>query len=679
MHSSIVHRRSVLLATAVALVLPFVIHSAVLAQADDGAGVGVARISLIAGSVAVQRGDAAAPSAAAINAPVLGGDYLTTGDASRAEVQIDGGTIVRLGANVQMRFTHLDTAARSIQVAEGTVELRLLRGTDGNSDIDTPSITVRPRAGGSYRVSVTGGGRTLVTVRSGDAVIVTPQGDRALTTGTTLIAEGPASSPSITTEDAIALDEFDRFNQDRDVRYERALADETYVSRDIVGAGDLNSYGRWAPDPSYGQVWIPANVASDWAPYRNGRWVWEDGFGWTWVGYEPWGWAPYHYGSWYRSAAYGWCWSPPPYAGYTPWRPALVAFFSFGFGGGSIGWVPLAPYEQWHPWWGRDWHGSPTVVNNTTIVNNYYGNGGEIRRTYKNAQYGVTTVPGKRFLEGRFDRPTVMKPSELHDVAVVHGALPIVPTVANLRYSDRPVAPQLALHPAIVQRAFAGDAAPVRRIPFEQQRTAISAATHLTAAPETAHARRTLQTAGSATNPGINANANANTNAAVNAHPAGDPWSRFGANRGTGAMRSTGTGAVTATQTQTHIQTPTQTQIQTPAQTSHGDRSAGVGASAGAWSRFDGAAAGGRRRIYSTQGSGPPASTVTTTRAYDPSARARVSGGSQPGSYQPARGNGGGVAPAHVSAQPRSSGEVTRQATSRPAHHDNGDHSGRPH
>jgi hypothetical protein len=666
MHSSIVHRRSVLLATAVALVLPFLVPNVALAQSDDGAGIGVARISLIAGSVAVQRGDAAAPSAAVINAPVLGGDYLTTGDDSRAEVQIDGGTVVRLGRNVQMRFTHLDTDARAIQVAEGTVELRLMRGTDGRSDIDTPSITVRPRLSGSYRVSVTGDGRTLVTVRSGDAAIVTPQGDRVLTAGTTLVAQGTASNPSITTEAAIALDEFDRFNQDRDAGYERALADEKYVSRDIVGAADLTTYGRWAPDTTYGQVWVPANVASDWAPYRDGRWVWEDGFGWTWIGSEPWGWAPYHYGSWYRSAAYGWCWYPPRYGVYTPWRPALVGFFSFGIGGGGIGWVPLAPYEPWHPWWGHRWHGSPTIINNTTIVNNYYNNDDAVRRTFRNAQYGVTTVPGKRFLLGRFERPTVMKPAELRNVQIVRGALPIVPTAQNLRYSDRPVAPQLALHPAIVQRAFAGDAAPVRRIPFEQQRTAIVTATHVTATPvtatpvtatpvrampvtappETAHVRHTLQ---------------------ADTHPAGDPWSRFGANRGVGTMRSTGAATVT-TQPQTQTQLQTQTQMQT--QATHADRSAGAGTPTGAWSRFNSADPVARRYTESTRrNAGVPAAsavTTTTTRAYAPP---------QPRPYDTTprvydttpRVYRGGEAPSHVAPQqPHSSGEAPHQTMTRP-------------
>ena len=43
------------------------------------------------------------------------------------------------------------------------------------------------------------------------------------------------------------------------------------------------------------------------------------------------------------------------------WRPAMVGFFGFGggvgfgvgFGFGNVGWVPLAPYEAFHPWYGQ--------------------------------------------------------------------------------------------------------------------------------------------------------------------------------------------------------------------------------------------------------------------------------------------------------------------------------------
>lgn len=568
MHS-LFGRRTALLAAAVAALLPFALPHPAVADGDASTGVAVARLSLIDGSVAVRRGDSDAPIAAAINAPVLGGDYLSTGDGSRAELQIDGSTLVRLGKNVQMRVTHLDNDNRALQLAQGTIELRLLRGTDGRSDIDTPSVTVRPTSAGSYRVAVSGDGVTFVTVRSGSVAIVTPQGERSLGTGVTLVAQGPSSSPAITEQDAIALDEFDRFNHDRDERYERALADEPYVSRDLAGVDDLNTYGRWVPDATYGELWVPAGVAPGWAPYTQGRWVWEDGFGWTWVGIEPWGWAPYHYGAWYRSPIYGWCWYPPRRNAVAAWSPALVAFFafgggsSFGFGYGSgfnLGWVPLAPFEPWHPWWGPHWGGT-TIVSNTTVVNNtmntYYGNAyvnnGEITRFYKNARYGVVTVPGQRFLEGRFDHPRIVQAAQLPAVRVMRGALPVVPTAANLRYTDRPIAPQLAVQDPAVHRTFAGASIPVTRLPFEQQRAAIATATHqrYTQAPATdswsrfapppgSHAgavrgydRSGSQTITTTTPASANVPAHAQRVMQSRAPAAGsDPWSRFSAARG---------------------------------------------------------------------------------------------------------------------------------------------------
>ena len=334
MHSS---RSRILVALVAAVLIP--VASPVAARADGAAdaasaGVGVARISLIQGAVAVQRGDSASPVAAAINAPVLGADYVTTGDGARAEIQFDGSTSVRLGAGVQMRLTHLDAADRELQLAAGTIDVRLLRGTDGRSQVDTPSVSIRPRATGSYRVSVDASGRTEVTVRSGSADVVTPQGAQVLAPGTTLLAQGTSANPSISSSGAIADDDFDRFNRDRDDRQERALASAAYTAPGVAGIDDLDTYGRWVTDAGYGRVWVPTAVASSWAPYRDGRWVWEEGYGWTWLGYEPWGWAPYHYGRWYHSTAYGWCWYPE--RSFVAWRPAIVAFSASAAASASV-------------------------------------------------------------------------------------------------------------------------------------------------------------------------------------------------------------------------------------------------------------------------------------------------------------------------------------------------------
>ena len=84
----------------------------------------------------------------------------------------------------------------------------------------------------------------------------------------------------------------------------------------------------------YGNVWTPAGVASDWAPYRYGHWVWVEPWGWTWVEDEPWGFAPFHYGRW-AYAQHSWCWVPGPVVVRPVYSPALVAFV--GGGGFHVG------------------------------------------------------------------------------------------------------------------------------------------------------------------------------------------------------------------------------------------------------------------------------------------------------------------------------------------------------
>jgi hypothetical protein len=235
--------------------------SPLAALADD------ARVSAIEGGVSIQHDGADRAVAAAINAPVLGTDYVTTGQQSRAEVQFDGTTAVRLGENVQMRFTHIDDGDRQLQLAAGTIDVRLLRGTDGQTTIDTPSISIVPRASGSYRVSVSDDGVTFVTVRAGRADIQTPQGTQTLEPGTTLVAQGTASDPKMSTRDPIAYDSFDTFNNDRD-RTQLAALDPAPAAGNVTYA--VPSYASPASP-----VWVPTYASAGWAPYPARPVVWS--------------------------------------------------------------------------------------------------------------------------------------------------------------------------------------------------------------------------------------------------------------------------------------------------------------------------------------------------------------------------------------------------------------------
>jgi len=119
----------------------------------------------------------------------------------------------------------------------------------------------------------------------------------------------------------------------------------------------------------------------------------------------------------------------------------------------------------------------------------------------------MTSVTRENFQAGRFGSPYVASQQELRTIHTVpmQGALPIVPSQANLRFTQRPAAPSLAVRPALMNRTFAGRPAFVpQRTPFAEQRASVSRATAVETSPSFAR-----------TAPSSN-----------------DPWQRFGANRG---------------------------------------------------------------------------------------------------------------------------------------------------
>jgi len=254
------------------------------------------------------------------------------------------------------------------------------------------------------------------------------------------IATGTPSDPEYMINAAIPQDQWDTWNIDRDRALERTSS-YRYVSPDVAGAEDLDTYGRWTTDPQYGNVWVPYEDPG-WAPYRAGRWVYEDFYGWTWVSDDPWGWAPYHYGNWYMSS-FGWAWYPGPIYGRHYWRPAMVGFFGwgvgggvgFGFGFGNVGWVPLAPFERFHAWYGRG-------IGGTSIVNNI-----AVASTYRNARSvngrnGVTSIAAADFGRGRAINSNNFVRASSTDLAragSVQGRLPFTASADARRVSNSPV------------------------------------------------------------------------------------------------------------------------------------------------------------------------------------------------------------------------------------------------
>jgi hypothetical protein len=484
--------------------------SVVPVSADQGApskdGPGVARVSVLTGSAVVQRGDSNEQVKAVINAPLLPGDYISTAQTSRAELQFDGYTAVRLGGNVQARVTSDDPSNRQLQLADGTIEVGLVH--DARSfQVDTPSVSVRSQQKGDFRVSITQDGSTWVTVRRGEAQIVTPQQTYDLQSGRTLVARGAASAPSISYTTAIGFDSFDDFSAKRDQTMVAALDSSPNVSPDIAGYDNLSAYGQWQDVAGYGQAWVP-NQSSNWAPYQNGSWTWEDGYGWTWVSADQWGWAPYHYGRWTYANNYGWAWVPPAYVGYynpqPAWSPALVGFFGFGlsvggagfgvnvgFGGYPyLGWYPLAPYAPYYPWYpgwawtgygwgwpgygvgyGYGYRGWNTRIVNVTNINNYYGNFGH---------HGATGTLVGNFQHGN-GHMIAVNPKMVSKVGTIQGAVPVTPGRENLRFASGSrgmVSSPVMMSKRFDTPRFATNRALAARPTFEAQQRSVSQAIH---------------------------------------------------------------------------------------------------------------------------------------------------------------------------------------------------------
>jgi hypothetical protein len=388
----------------------------------------VARVAFVEGEGSFQRGDDPDHwQPLALNVPMTIGDRIWTGAAGRTEFQAPG-LRAFLAPQTELTALNLTEDVQQYSIAEGTASFRLVSMDDDDVfEIDTPNAAVTLEKPGLYRIYVDGDGNTSVSVRRGEARVAAGGGEVSLRTGEQMVVNG-LDGPEY---DVFALplaDSWDRWVSSRE-RRKHEIVSWNYTSPDVLGVEDLDAYGVWEDVPEYGHVWRPVQVAAGWAPYRAGRWIWQDPWGWTWVSAEPWGWAPYHYGRWIVVSS-RWCWVPvAPHVRHVSYAPALVAFVgggpgwsvSIGVGGGGyVGWFPLAPRDPFVPWWGRR-SGSWAPLPNAVYTNRAW----------------ATVVERSVFADARpVEAAFVRDPRILRDVQrapVLHGPLPVLPTRESIR------------------------------------------------------------------------------------------------------------------------------------------------------------------------------------------------------------------------------------------------------
>ena len=438
------------------LFLAGMLVAAGVACADDDPPSRVARLNFVDGSVSFQAAGHDDWSEAVINYPLTTGDRLWADENSRAELHI-GSAAIRLDSHTALAFLNLDDRMTQVRLSDGTINVTVRHlGDDDSYEIDTPNGAVTLLRPGRYRIDADPDRETTtVTVRGGEAEVTSGGQAFPVHARQSAFITG-ADQPATEVRDALSTDNFDRWWETRDDREDRRPPPR-YVSRDMVGYEDLDEYGYWRNDPSYGQVWVPRTVAVGWAPYHDGHWAWVDPWGWTWIDDAPWGFAPFHYGRW-AYAGGGWCWIPGPIAVRPVYAPALVAWVggehfgvAIGFGGGGgVGWLPLGPREIYRP----SYRVSETYVNrvnvtnitNITNVNVTNVNVNNVRYVNQNAPGAVTAVSRTDFAQSRSVARVAVRvpPSAIASAQVTTQATPIPRAQA---IAARPAAPASVARP----------------------------------------------------------------------------------------------------------------------------------------------------------------------------------------------------------------------------------------
>lgn len=289
-----------------AMLLLFWLGAAVQAQPQPAPPTRVGRIAAVEGEVRRLDSQTGQWVAALRNSPLLQGDKLAVAPRGSVDLQI-GDSALRLAGDTELEATRLDDERVQLALAQGSLALRLgAAELASDFEVDTPEARWQPLREGLYRIdrreptSAGSNWRGLLRATTPEITLTVEPGQRL---------ELPAGAGNAQASWSQPLD--DSFAAGFLRQAEAAGSTPDAVSRQITGVAELARYGNWQQHPQFGWVWSPMGMAPNWAPYRDGQWVWMQPWGWTWVDAAPWGFAPFHYGRWFPWGS-RWYWAPGP-------------------------------------------------------------------------------------------------------------------------------------------------------------------------------------------------------------------------------------------------------------------------------------------------------------------------------------------------------------------------------
>jgi hypothetical protein len=323
------------------------------ALTDDYVAGDFGRLLYQENGVTMRRSSADADSSlervAGLNAPVFPGDGVITAFDQRAEIQLAGGSLVRVDRASDLTFLSLPDPYAEIadntvlQLEQGIVRIDALLSSDSEFRIDTLGATAFLLDDSDVYIQVDEGGVTHIASFRGVIEIVA-SGERVLLRSGNRTSVYPGSAPEAPKAfNTLRLDDFGRWVRERDSERRSTMryAENSEAYKELPDEvrpyyRELSSHGRWVYADDYGWVWYPDSVGSDWRPYYDGYWSYGSR-GYFWVSHEPWGWAPYHYGRW-GNVGGSWCWIPGRVFG--------GAWVAWSWGSAYVGWSPLGYWNS---------------------------------------------------------------------------------------------------------------------------------------------------------------------------------------------------------------------------------------------------------------------------------------------------------------------------------------------
>jgi hypothetical protein len=274
----------------------------------------IVRLSYIEGNVQISRDSSQGFEQAMVNLPVTQGAKLRSADSSRAEVEFEDGTTIRLTPNSVVEFPRLslrDSGGRDsiVHVNRGTVYVDYAGEKNGDFSIRFSRETISLTQSAHLRIRVDDSGAT-VSVLKGEIQLEDPSSTVSLGKGRTATFDF-LNNDNRSVSKGIDEDPYDAWDKQQS-QYHLRYASNSYrnYSPYAYGVSDLNYYGNFFNAPGYGMLWQPYFIGAGWDPFLDGAWAFSPGWGYGWVSSYPWGWTPFHYGTWVFLPGYGWAWQP---------------------------------------------------------------------------------------------------------------------------------------------------------------------------------------------------------------------------------------------------------------------------------------------------------------------------------------------------------------------------------